>query len=138
MLPDIEITLKGENAEAFAARMASEFATIFGEELVPCAPEAEATGTKGLETLAIIAVVLGVPRSILATMELADRIRTGDNWKRFVAWVKTERGDTKVEVTPRDGNAQAIEELHPAKILDPLADELRRTASAEAKRQAGD
>ena len=86
-----------------------------------------------MEAVAAVGLVMALPRAILATIELADRLHAAEKWQRFVAWVKRERGDTVVEVTPPEGTPEAIEALHPAKILDPLAAEARRAQAAQQK-----
>jgi hypothetical protein len=125
---NLHFQLEGPRSEALASELSELVEAEFGERPAPATPR---QGRETLETyrgpdpLAVTAVVLAVPGAILATVDLAERLKLKQKVDRLIAWAKEKLKDdtaNRILLRSRRGNIVPLDRAETSQIFE-LAEE---------------
>lgn len=122
----LELIIEGHDAQAAADELAAEVEG-FGEEAKARSVEpdqASEVARRAIDPVSVAALILAVPGTILAVMDIADRIKKRRRATRLLERAQQIRVARKVEiqVVTKDG-AKTLDGLTPDDLLD-LADQV--------------
>ncbi|MBI3269774.1 MAG: hypothetical protein HYZ53_12180 [Planctomycetes bacterium] len=126
-MPDVRFQIQGEDAEAVAGELSEQIRGLFGESPARSSggvsPGAAREGGKGVDPVAVAALVLSIPGAILATMDLAQRLQAAERVRKLIAWAKERlpRAKAKIDFLPPAGGAQPLQAVDAGAILDAAA-----------------
>ena len=123
---DLEFRIDGPDAERLAGELSDLFEAEFGRRPVPVAAPEGDVATKGPDPWAVAAVIMGIPGTILTTMQLADRVKLKQKWGRLSAWAKKKLADeagNRITAVSPSGRAVRLEDADPAKLME-MANEM--------------
>ncbi len=123
----MKFEFEGPNAEIMANDLGNLLAVEFADwpqrfETLHRSPRDGDLGVRG-DPVAVAALVLSVPSAILATWDLATRIRVRERVERLIRWYQQQRRSnrqTKITVIGLDGRSSALDQLPIAEIVDGL------------------
>jgi hypothetical protein len=121
--PTIEIT--GPEAEEAEHELQALLRETFGEEgRRLAAPEAETSGRKiDATTLALIAIGLSIPKAILETIDLAEKMKLVERIKRLLAWAKGRgKSGTRIALVSAKGTSVELATAEPADVIAALSE----------------
>ncbi len=121
MLHDLQMRIEGPDAERLAAELAEVLEAEFGTP-----PQRRPIGAlqdlnRDADSLAVVAIVLAVPGSLLAAANLAQRLELKTKIDRLLAWVRGKAPDgtpNRIEVLNGDGRAQRLDQAETEDVVD--------------------
>ena len=118
----MNLHLEGEAAETAACALAHFFDEEFGIVTSRAAIQAQPAPGRRADPVAIAALVLSVPGAVLATMDLAERIRLKEKIGRLIALCRRQKEDSGTIVRLETATGlRDLAELTPDDVLDEAA-----------------
>lgn len=121
--PTLEI--RGQNAAQAEQELQALFEAELGERAARLeAPAAAERGATRSDPVAVAALILAIPSAILATMDLAQRLKLKQRVDRLLDWARSKRAaDPGIELTlvTSDGRALPLDRAEAGEVLDALA-----------------
>lgn len=118
----MNLYLEGEAAETAARALAHFFDEEFGIITNRAAIQAQPAPGRRADPVAIAALVLSVPGAVLATMDLAERVRLKEKIARLIALCRRQKEDSGTIVRLETATGlHDVAELAPDAVLDTLA-----------------
>jgi len=121
-MSDLEFHLQGAQAATTAAALETFFAETFGAEAHRESPPPHAIGgaEKAADPIAVATMVLSIPGALLATVDLAERLKLKQKVERLIALARREWREhgTRIWLRRRNATPLALDEIEPAAILD--------------------
>ncbi|EDM77956.1 hypothetical protein PPSIR1_19144 [Plesiocystis pacifica SIR-1] len=123
----LRIRVTGPGADKLAKELAERFADNFGEEVVLAPEHAAAQNTVRGDPVAVAALILSIPGAVLATIDLAERMKVAAKWRALQGWVRgrLESGQA-VEIDGLGVEPKALTEAEVSEVVD-AAIELKKS-----------
>ncbi|MEM9488030.1 MAG: hypothetical protein AAGC55_02735 [Myxococcota bacterium] len=88
----LTIEISGDDAEATTAELRELFRTEFGEDAkVHAAPPPSAGVTTRSDTMTLLTMILTIPPALLATLDIADRIKLKPKLVKLLDWARSKK-----------------------------------------------
>ena len=127
----IEFQFQGEGREAEAKELEALLADTFADWPQHVTEKTSIpTSSNKSDPVAVAALILSIPAALLATWDLAQRIRLKEKVDRLINWAKekaknTPAGHPNLPIHPTvhlpDGRVLPLDQLKPEELLDVLA-----------------
>ncbi len=113
------IRVTGPQADLLTRELAERLKDEFGGQYEPQHVEAgEPDGTK-VDPVAVAALVLSIPGSILATVQLGERMELAKKWKALRAWVQARLAEgQQLELSGPGLEPRALAEAEASDVID--------------------
>lgn len=128
-MSELSIRITGPHAETLARELAERLHAELGGEYVPRPATAPEGGeVQRTDPVAVAALILSIPGTLLAVVQLADRLALVEKWKALRAWVSQRLEDgQRMEIEGETLLPKALAEAEPGELID-------AAIAAEAKR----
>lgn len=119
-MSELRIHVTGPDAEALARELAEHLHATLGGAYVP-RPAGATTPAEAqrADPVAVAGLVLAIPGAVLAAVQLADRLKVVERWRRVRAWVAERLADgQQVEIEGDALAPKALTEAEPGEVID--------------------
>lgn len=120
---DLKLRIEGPDADGLADELSLFLETEFGTRPTRRRDEERAQRTAVLrgDPLALVAVALAIPGTILAASDLARRLELRQKAEKLIAWARGKTaadGGTRVEVIDGNGRARPLDQIEASEVLE--------------------